>query len=165
MCEHDPAKRATPQARLPAPGKDGTGGEGEAVVGSSRHSDDVLPSQGLDLLGQQLLLLVAVAQTAKVSTAPAPDSSVGGEGEAVADPSGHSDDALPSQGLDLLGQQLVLLIAVAQPAMDTIAPAPDSAVGGESEAVVDSSRDSDNVMASQGLDHLRQQLLLLIAVA
>jgi len=45
-----------------APSKDGAiGGEGEAVVRSSRHSDDALDSKGLDLLGQQLVLLIAVA--------------------------------------------------------------------------------------------------------
>ena len=172
-----------------APAPDGAvGGDGEAVAASSRHSDDALASQGLDLLGQQLVLLVAVAQLAKGSMpqlqtlpsavmarlctgssrhsddalvskastflgsswrllvavaqlakvppiAPAPDGAVGGEGEAVAASSRHSDDALPSQGLDLLGQQLVLLVAVAQPAMASIAPAPDGAVGGEGEAV------------------------------
>eukprot|EP00312_Isochrysidales_sp_CCMP1244_P005397 CAMPEP_0196669290 /NCGR_PEP_ID=MMETSP1090-20130531/531_1 /TAXON_ID=37098 /ORGANISM="Isochrysis sp, Strain CCMP1244" /LENGTH=77 /DNA_ID=CAMNT_0042006805 /DNA_START=9 /DNA_END=239 /DNA_ORIENTATION=- len=35
----------------PAPGKDdAVGGEGDALVLSSRHSDDALASQGLDLL-------------------------------------------------------------------------------------------------------------------
>ena len=83
---------------------------------SSRRSDDALPSKGLDLLGQQLVLLVAVAQLAQLSPAPAPDSAVGGEGEAVVVSCQHSDDALASKGLDLLGQQLALLVAVAQPA-------------------------------------------------
>ena len=70
-----------------------------------RHGDDALASQALDLLGQPLLvLLVAVAQLGVASIAPAPDSAVGGEGEAVEDPSGHSDDALASKGLDLLRQ-------------------------------------------------------------
>jgi len=50
-----------------------------------------------------LLLPVAVAQLAVVSIAPAPDSAVGGDGEAVRPPSRHSDDALASKGLDLLG--------------------------------------------------------------
>ena len=56
---------------------------------SSRHGDDALVSKGLDLLGQQLVLLVAVAQLATGSTAPAPDA-VGGEGEAVGGSSRHS---------------------------------------------------------------------------
>ena len=67
-----------------APGKDGVvGGEGKVVGCSSRHSDDSLVSKCLDLLRQQLVLPVAVAQPATGSTAPAPDGSVGGEGEAV----------------------------------------------------------------------------------
>ena len=73
---------------------------------SSRHSDDAPPSEGLDLLWQQLALLVAVAELAKDSLAPAPDGAVGGKGDAVA-PSRDSEDALASKGLDLLGQQLV----------------------------------------------------------
>ena len=44
---------------------------------------------------------------------PAHQSAVGGEGEAVPPPSRHGDDALVSEGLDLLRQQLVLLVAVA----------------------------------------------------
>ena len=75
---------------------------------SSRHGDDALACQGVDLLRQQLFLQVAVAQPAKASKAPAPDSSVGGEGEAVAASSREGDHTLPSQRLDLLGQQLVL---------------------------------------------------------
>ena len=70
--------------------------------------------ESIFLGGQQLALLVAVAQPAKGFTAPAPDSSVGSEGEAVRECSRHSDDALASKGLDLLGQQLDLLVAVAQ---------------------------------------------------
>ena len=97
--------------------------------------------------------------------APAPDGSVGGDGDAVHPPSGHSDAALPSQGLDLLGQQLVLLVAVAQLAIASPAPAPDGAVGGAGEAVCGSSRDSDDTLASEGFDLLRLQLVLLVAVA
>ena len=49
-----------------APGKDGAaGGDGEAVVLSSRHSDDALASQRLDLLRLPLVLCVAVAQLVK----------------------------------------------------------------------------------------------------
>ena len=70
---------------------------GEAVVCSCRHGDDPLPSEGLDLLRQQLTLLVAVAQPAKGANAPAPDAAVGGEGEAVVVSSRHSEDALASQ--------------------------------------------------------------------
>ena len=45
-----------------APREDGAvGGEGEAVVLSSRRGDDGLVSKGLDLLGLPLVLLVAVA--------------------------------------------------------------------------------------------------------
>ena len=99
-----------------APGKDiAVGGDGETVVLSNRHSDDALASKGLDLLGQQLALLVAVAQAAPLSPAPAPDGTVGSDGEAVNPSSRDSDDAPASKGLDLLGQQLVLLITVAQP--------------------------------------------------
>ena len=83
------------------------------MVVSYRHSDDALVSKGLDLLGQQLALRVAVAQPARTSIAPAPDGAVGGEGEAVRPPSRHGDDALAGEGLDLLGQQLVLLVGVA----------------------------------------------------
>ena len=54
--------------------------EGEAVVPSSRHSDDTLATKGLDLLRQQLVLPVAVAPPAIASMAPGKDSSVGGEG-------------------------------------------------------------------------------------
>ena len=79
---------------------------------SRRHSDDA-PRQSLDLLGQQLAKVVAVAQPAPNSIAEAPDSAVGGEGEAVVSSSRHSDDALASKGLDLLGQHLGLPVAVA----------------------------------------------------
>jgi len=68
------------------------------VPASSRDSDHTLPTKGLDLLGQQLGLLVAVAQPAKVSIAPAADGAVGGEGDVVRTSSRHSDDALASQG-------------------------------------------------------------------
>ena len=44
----------------------------------------------------------AVAQPARVSNAKAPDSAVGGEGDAVAGSSRHSDDALTRKGLELL---------------------------------------------------------------
>ena len=53
------------------------------MLASSRDSDDALASEGLDLLWQQLALLVAVAQLAKASHAPAPDRAVGGESETV----------------------------------------------------------------------------------
>ena len=132
---------------------------------AGRDSDDAPPSQGLGLLGQQLVLLVAVAQPAIGSIAPAPDSSAGSDGEAVVVSSRHSDDALPSQGLDLLGQQLVLPVAVAQLARVAIAPAPDGAVGGDGEVVAVPSRRSDDALVSEGLDLLGQQLVLLVAVA
>ena len=100
-----------------APGKDrAIGGDGEVVSHSSRREEDTLVSKGLDLLRKQLVLPVAVAQLARGSMAPAPEGSVGGEGEAVPLSSRHSDDALASKGLDLLRQQLVLLVAVAQQA-------------------------------------------------
>jgi len=109
----------------PAPGKDGSvGGDGQAVVLSSRHGDDALVSKGLDLLRQQLALLVAVAQPAIASIAPAPHGSVGGEGEAVVVSPRHSDDALASKGLNLRWLPLGLLVAVAQPAIVSAAPAP-----------------------------------------
>ena len=48
-----------------APGEDGAvSGEGDAVRASQQRSDDAPASKGLDLLGQQLVLLVAVAQLA-----------------------------------------------------------------------------------------------------
>ena len=125
---------------------------------SSRRSDDTPPGEGLDLLGQQMALLVAVAQLAVVSVAPAPDGAVSGDGEAVAASCRRSNDALSGEGLDLLRQQLVLLVAVAQLALPSIAPAPDSSVSGEVEAVRPSSRHSDDALASKGLDRLRQQL-------
>ena len=93
------------------------------------------------------MLPVAVAQPAIGSKAPAPDSSVGGDGEAVPTSRRHSDDALASKGLDLLRQQLVLLVAVAQPARASKAPAPERAVNGEGDAVVASSRHSDDALA------------------
>ena len=74
------------------------------MVVSPRHSDDALASKGLDLIGQQPVVRVAVAQLAKVAPAPAPDGTVGGEGEAVLTSRRDSDDALTSKGLDLLGQ-------------------------------------------------------------
>jgi len=137
------------------------------MVHSSRHSnDEALPSKRLNLLRQQLVLLVAVAQLARVSPAPAPEGAVGGEGEAVAAASSrHGDDALASKGLDLLWQQLVLLVAVAQLAKVSTTPAPDAAVGGEGEAVVCSSRHSDDALVSKGLDLLGLPLGLLVAVA
>ena len=84
------------------------------MVLSRQHGGDALVSEGLDLFGQQLTLLVAVAQLACGSMAPAPEGAASGEGEAVIQPSRQSDDAPASEGLDLLGQQLVLLVAVAQ---------------------------------------------------
>jgi len=148
-----------------APAPDGAvGGEGEAVTASSRHSNDTVPPQGLDLLRQQLVLHVAV-EPACPSIAPAPDAAVGGDGDAVEYSSRHSDDALVSQGLNLLGQQLALLVAVAQAALPSTAPAPDAAVSGDGEAVTISSRDSDDALASKGLELLGQQLVLLVAVA
>ena len=121
------------------------------MLASSLHSDDALASKGLDLLGQQLVPLVAVAQPAIGSIAPAPDTAAGGEGEAVPSSSRHSDDALASKGLDLLGQLLALLVAVAQLAFPSIAPAPDGAVGGEGEAVFASSRHGDDAYFPRGL--------------
>jgi len=61
------------------------------VVQSSRHGNDALPNQGLDLLRLQLVLLISVAQLAMVSVA---DSAVGGAGEAVLVTSRDSNDAL-----------------------------------------------------------------------
>ena len=101
------------------------------------------------------MLRVAVAQPARVAIAPAPEGAVGGEGQAVEGSSRHSDDALANKGLDLLRQLLALLVAVAQPALASIAPAPDGAVGGEGEAVKVSRRDSDDALAGKGLDLLR----------
>ena len=57
-----------------------------------------------------------MAELASASTAPAPDGSIGGNGEGVDVSSRHSDNRLADKGLDLLGQLLVLLVAVAQPA-------------------------------------------------
>ena len=59
---------------------------------------------------QQLVVLVAVAQLACGSTAPVLDGAVGGDGEVVVASGRHSDDALVSQGFDLLGQQLLLRV-------------------------------------------------------
>ena len=88
-----------------APREDGAvGSEGDAVGGSRRHSDDALVSKGLDLFGQQLALLVAVAQPTSASKAPAPSGAIGRGGEAMAGSNRHSDDAPASKGLDLLGQ-------------------------------------------------------------
>ena len=56
----------------------------------------------LDLLGQGLLRKVSVAQAAVFARAPGKDVAVGGVGEVVARSSRHSDDALASNGLDLL---------------------------------------------------------------
>ena len=98
------------------------------MLDSSRHSEDSPASQGLHLLRQQLLVRVAVAQPAIASTAPAPDGAVGGDGKNVEVPSRHSDDALACQRLDLFRQQLVLLVAVAQLAIASIASAPNGAV-------------------------------------
>ena len=45
-----------------APGKDGAvSGDGEAVAAASRHSDDALPSQGLNLVRQQPVTGVVAA--------------------------------------------------------------------------------------------------------
>jgi len=62
-----------------------------------------------------------VAQLAKGSKAPAPGGSVGGEGEAAVLSSRHSDDALASEGFDLLRLQLGLQVAVAQLAKASMA--------------------------------------------
>ena len=80
------------------------------MVCSSRHGDDALASEGLDLLGQQLVLLVTVAQHAAASKAPAPDGSVGGEGEVVVCSSRHGDEQnqlLPKKIEALAGQRAV----------------------------------------------------------
>ena len=149
-----------------APAPDCTvGSDGQAVGASYRHGDDAPTRKGLNLLRQQLVLLVAVAQPATPSNAPAPDGTTGGGGEAVPESSRHSDDALASNGLDLLGQQLALLVAVAQLAETSTASATESAVGGEGEAVFASRRHSDETLASESLDLLRLPLGLLVAVA
>ena len=112
-----------------APREEGSvGGAGDAVDCSSRHSDDALASKGLDLLGQELGLLVAVAQAAKACIAPALESAVGGEGEAVA--YRHSNDMLPFEGLDLAGPRSVSLSSVAEAAVLSRAPCEDDAVNG-----------------------------------
>ena len=72
-------------------------GKGEAVVASSRHSNDAPVSKGLDLPWLQLALLVSVTPDARVSMAPAPDTAVGGNGEVVNTSSRHSDGALAAQ--------------------------------------------------------------------
>ena len=65
----------------------------------------------------------------------------------------------------LLGQQLVRqVLPVAKAADLALAPGKEGAAGGDSEAVRGSSRQSDDALASQGLDLLRQQLILLVAV-
>ena len=91
---------------------------------------------------------VAVAQPATGSIAPATDAAVGGDGEVVEASSRHSDDALASQGLDLLRLPLALLATVAQLAKASIAPAPD-AVGGDGEAVSASRRHTHGALAAQ----------------
>ena len=88
----------------------------------SRHSDDALASQRFYLLGQQVVQLVAVAQAAKACIAPAPESAVGGEGEAVGASSRHSNDMLPFQGLDLAGFRSVSFSSVAEAAELSLAP-------------------------------------------
>ena len=47
----------------------------------------------------------------------------------------------------------------------SLTPGKDCTVGGEGEAVVFPCRQSDDPPASEGLDRLRQQLVLLVAVA
>ena len=59
---------------------------------SSRHSDDALASEGLDLLGQRLVLPVAVAQLASASTAPAPGGAVFTWGKGETGCLGHGED-------------------------------------------------------------------------
>ena len=54
-----------------------------------------------------------------------------------------------SQCFDLLGLPLALLVAVPQPAVASKAPAPETAVGGEGEAVEISSRDTHSALAAQ----------------
>ena len=49
--------------------------------------------------------------------------------------------------------------------MAALAPGKDRAVGGESETVRHSSRRSEDTLVSKGLDLLRKQLLLQVAVA
>ena len=53
--------------------------------------------KGLDLLRQELVLLVAVAQLARVAHAPSPNGAVGGEGEAVVLSNRHAHGALAAQ--------------------------------------------------------------------
>ena len=133
-----------------APAPDGTvGGSGEAVAGCCRESDDAPPSKGLNLLGQQLPLPVAVAQPAEGSTAPALDGAVGGDGDAAVASRRHSDDAPPSKGLDVRWQQLLLLVAVAQTAAPSKAPAPDGSDPGEGEAVRGARRHSHGALTQQ----------------
>ena len=64
-----------------------------------------------------------------LAVAPGKDRAVGGEGEAVGDPSRHSDDAPASKGLDLLRQQPVdLLVAVSAGGTHSLAITTDGAV-------------------------------------
>jgi len=111
-----------------------------------------------------------VPQLVTASEAPAPKGAVGGDGKVMDGTCRHSDDALASQGLDLLRQELVHVSTVAQHAdlvstfwelveppmaqlaIASIAPAPEGAVGGGGEAVGGSSRHSDDALASRTVD-------------
>ena len=59
---------------------------------------------------------LSVAQAAVLALAPSKHGAVGGDGEVVGVSSRHSDDALISKGLDLLGLPPLLRVAVAQQA-------------------------------------------------
>ena len=88
------------------------------MVASRRHSNDAPTRKGLALLRQLLVLLVAVAQLAAVSIAPAPDRAGGGEGKAVRECSRHAHGALVAQRRRKAGRRVELChdLAVAKEA-------------------------------------------------
>ena len=81
-----------------------------------------MASQRVYLLWQQVVQVVVVAQAAEACIAPAPESAVGGDGEAVGASSRHSNDMLPFQGLDLAGPRSVSFGSVAEAAGLSLAP-------------------------------------------
>ena len=61
-------------------------------------------------------------------TSPAPNTTVGGEGETVISSRRDCDHPPPSQGLDFLWLLSALLVPMAQLAARSLAPAPDSII-------------------------------------
>ena len=128
------------------------------LLPAGRHAADAL-LQGLHPLGQELVLLVAVAEPAAVAVAPRVEGASVGDGQAVRPTGCHAADAL-LQGLHQLGQALLLVVAVAELAVGAVAKGVQRTALGDGQAVVPAGRHAADADRRERVDqrghvHLR----------